>query len=832
MRWVQAEYALKGIFLGLLLYVGLQASNWEEVGRIALYMLAGLGVGMLIGISRQVADLPRLLAKPHAFLVFLILENPLFIYAGVLGGLFYGAHTETDITGAFGLIQIAISEITGEHISAAALPDSPNLFVLAIIGGILGYGFGELRTVQDSRYRLGLAIVVGATVVYAIVMWLQKFSGGSFLTEPSKRDMLGYLILLGMPFYYLLCFAGIAEESEAEIAGLCTMLGFAIYLLIPSNVPAAALLLPASIFFVYTVYVLPSLKVFKYTLRGYIYSEIGKMRPALLSFRRALQLDPQNQLASAGMDALHANIEIEKVDAATLGLLDPNRCLNRARKLLAQKPTQDQMSRAHHILNLVEKLWPKLVSHVIYYRAVAAIHNRELDKACETLTDLLNPEGWFPDDAARKTILFDAWQLVLLVHPVLKQRVGEPQLAAPGRRIEAICAVERQLAIQPNESSVVEFRKSLYEDLQEREYFEASKNGVPVDFSHRYAEEIGMRLIASPDHWQRGAQYLRMAANGQPLRRPSIFKRLSEAYAQAGETVQATRYLQFVRDCALEVSIENLPEDQRTIYFGTVKRLGDEASARDELDEAIYNYSLSTHDPSSGVPTLRALAEQYEKKKDIFNALRITEKALCHDGRDPDLLAKKDKYYYSVDPEVLRAAAKEDDNVRKYFDVNYCVKKAKGILESRTDDLEMLDWADHLMKLAAVMQPKNISALVVKARLHLRRGERTEGLTVLEDVKEMNPSGADESDAWFFTQKQLGTLYLDELNRPDLAIPCFLEYLNDVKSGGETHYQLGRAYEAVSDKTNAIKHYQMVLAYEGHPRYWDAQQAVRNIKGQ
>ena len=85
--------------------------------------------------------------------------------------------------------------------------------------------------------------------------------------------------------------------------------------------------------------------------------------------------------------------------------------------------------------------------------------------------------------------------------------------------------------------------------------------------------------------------------------------------------------------------------------------------------------------------------------------------------------------------------AKEDDNVRKYFDVNYCVKKAKEILESRTDDLEMLEWADHLMKLAMVMQPKNLSALVVKARLHLRRGERTEGLTVLEDVKEMKPSG-------------------------------------------------------------------------------------------
>ena len=158
---------------------------------------------------------------------------------------------------------------------------------MAIIGGILGYAFGECGTVpRIPGYRLGLAIAVGAAVVYAIVMWLEKFSGGSFLSNPDKRDMLGWLILLGLPFFYLLCFVGIAEESEAEIAGLCTMLGFSIYLLAPTSVPAAALLLPAAIFFVYTVYVLPSLKVFKYTLRGYIYSECGKLRPALLSFRR------------------------------------------------------------------------------------------------------------------------------------------------------------------------------------------------------------------------------------------------------------------------------------------------------------------------------------------------------------------------------------------------------------------------------------------------------------------------------------------------------------------------------------------------------------------
>jgi tetratricopeptide (TPR) repeat protein len=827
MRWVQFEYALKGLFLGLLLYTALQTQlppplpegatrggdevtqqAWEKTGHVALYMLAGLGAGLALGLLRQLGDLARILRKPHAFLVFLLLENPLLIYLGLVGGLALGAGREFD---------------PGDG--------RPNLILLSIGGAILGYGFGQLRDFKDFRYRFGLSVAVGAGVVYSLVMYLEKFHGGEFLTNPDMRQLLGFQMLLGLPFFYLLCFVGIAEESEAEIAGLCTMLGFAIYLLkFPSNMPAAGFLLPVALYFTYVVYVLPGLRVFKHTLRGFIYLQVGKLKPSLLAFRRALQLDPGNHLAHQGMDFLHANIEIEKVDAAVLGLLDPNRCLNRVRKLLAQQPAGEELKKAHHLLNLVEKLWPKLTSHVVYYRAVAAAHAKDLDKASELLTDLLNPEGWFPDDAARKTILFDAWQLVLLVHPVLRQRVGEPQLALPGRRVEAIGAVERQLAIQPGEATVLDFRQALYGGLQEREYFEAAKDGPPADFSHRYAEEIGTSLIGDPERWQRGAQYLRVAANGQPLRRPGIFKTLSEAYAKAGETLQATKYLQYVRDCAREVGVENLPDDQRTIYFATVRRLADEAAARGDIDEAIYDYSLATHAPDSGAATLRSLAEMYQRKHDIMNALRITEKGLCHDGRDADLLEKKAMYYRSVEPHDLAKAAKEDDNVRKFFDVRYCVREAKGVLDRRETDLEWLEYATHLVDLALVMQPQNLIALVQKARLHLRRGERMEGVQILEDVKEMKPSGTEETDAWFFVHKQLGKIYLDELSRPDLAIPCFVEYLNHVGSGAETLYDLGRAYEANGDRVNAIRSYNQVTAYEGHPLVWDAQQAIRRLK--
>jgi hypothetical protein len=110
MLWVQAEYALKGIFLGLLLYVGLQAPTWDVVGRIAIYMLLGLSAALVIGMLKQLADLPRLLAKPHAFIVFLLLENPLLVYSGVLGGLVYGAYTEAHISGFVSLFNLTYAD--------------------------------------------------------------------------------------------------------------------------------------------------------------------------------------------------------------------------------------------------------------------------------------------------------------------------------------------------------------------------------------------------------------------------------------------------------------------------------------------------------------------------------------------------------------------------------------------------------------------------------------------------------------------------------------------------------------------------------------------------
>ena len=72
-------------------------------------------------------------------------------------------------------------------------------------------------------------------------------------------------------------------------------------------------------------------------------------------------------------------------------------------------------------------------------------------------------------------------------------------------------------------------------------------------------------------------------------------------------------------------------------------------------------------------------------------------------------------------------------------------------------------------------------------------------MKLLEDVREMQPSGGDEREAREWTIRQLGTLYLDDYNRPDLAIECLKEFQDSEKSGARTLYDLGRAYEAKGD---------------------------------
>ena len=101
--------------------------------------------------------------------------------------------------------------------------------------------------------------------------------------------------------------------------------------------------------------------------------------------------------------------------------------------------------------------------------------------------------------------------------------------------------------------------------------------------------------------------------------------------------------------------------------------------------------------------------------------MHVTDQALVYNPKDKDLLERKDRYYYSVMPEQVRERI---ESVRAWFDFDYCLRKARSILDGRYTDVEWLDVAHHLIQLALVVKPEYRSVKVLLAKVLLRYGER------------------------------------------------------------------------------------------------------------
>jgi tetratricopeptide (TPR) repeat protein len=816
MQWLQAEYMLKGIYLGLLLFVALRARSPGTIALAAGLTLAGLAAAVGLAAFRKLREGFTARGRPFPFLLFLLLESPELVYAGTILGLTFGA------------LAICRSQEDNWLLGASALG-----------GAVLGLAFFFLRYVRDRRTRLGLSLLLGAVLLVGALIWFGQL--GSLgqqlgLTNPLEdSNLFGAQLLLGIPLFYLLTFAGREEESEIEVGAICAALGLGVGMLL--GTPTARLtayVAPVALYFLYTLFLLPRLRVFKHTVRGFSYGQIGRYRQAILSFRRALHFDPQNALAREGLWSVHRAMDLSQLarDPETLAVVDLDMCLERASALLLQRPTPEKLQEAQRLLDLVMTQRPRKAPVVHYWRAVAYTHARVFDQAAAELEQLLDPNLAVPDDAERRAILLPAWQLAARLHPELKRRVGDPQLALPGRRLEAIGAVERYLADKPEDAEVWGFKRFLYQDLTEADYEAAAtaRPGGTADFNHGYAHQLGLALIGDPGRWERGAEYLRIAARGLPAQAPSIFSHIALACQKAGKGEDAWSYYELAIRAGRAVGPRNLGDEDRQAYFAAARLLGEAALAHNHLDAAVENLLLYTECERSGIETLRTLASLYEKKGDALSALRVTEQALLYNSRDADLLERKDRYYYSVMPEDLRARL---DSIGTGFDVAYCLRKARGLLDSRNLDLDLLDWGQHLAELVRVVQPDNLTARVLVARARLRRGEKEEAVALLEEVRSPRPekfATGDDEDAWYLACKLLGEMYLYELGKPDQAVECFKTFRESAKSGADTMYKLGQAYEQLGDRIRAVKFYKHVVSYDNHPLAPEAYDALHRLQ--
>ncbi|HYV34370.1 MAG TPA: tetratricopeptide repeat protein, partial [Gemmataceae bacterium] len=622
------------------------------------------------------------------------------------------------------------------------------------------------------------------------------------------------------------------------IMAICAALGISLWILaraaLPdnTNMQFVILMVPAAIFYLYTRRILPGLRVFKHVLRGISYANVGQIRPALISLGRALQLDPNHDLAREQLWNVHRLMDFTQVvhDPDTLALINFDLCVDRAATLLlASKPKPEHLAEAYRLLDLTASQRPMMTPRCDYWRAVALTHEKQFGEAARTLERVITGEGADAGNPYRRAMLFNAWQLAVMLHPELTSRVGVPQLAVPGRRMQAIAAAERRLADNPEEAGPWELKRVLYNDLTEEEYQTHVIDGKPPDrFDHAFALQLGMGLVTDPELWRRGCEYLRIAAKGLPTQGPTIYLTIANASEKAGDTAGVWEAYETIKRIGRNVGPKNLTTEDRHTYFAVVKALAEDAAKRGDTAAAIDNYRLFTEYERAGANTYRTLADLYEQQGDAWAALHATEQGLVYDTTDKDFLARKDRYYYSVKPSELQARL---DQVRKWFDVAYCKQKARWLLDHQGEDLDLLDWSTHLADLAQIMEPSSMMVRVLRARMLRRRGETDQAIALLEEVRGSKPEkfpNNEEEEAWFQSCRLLGDMYLNI--KPDLSIACFQEYRKHGKSGADTIYKMGVAYENLADFVKARKCYETVAAYEDHPLAHEANSALHRLQ--
>jgi len=810
MNPVLREYLAKGVFLGLWSYLALVQPDAGAFARITAWGLGGLALGLTAGFGLQLRRGYRPRANPAGFLLLVLLDSPYFIYLGLIGGFAWGVFTETDA------------------------PDGRTwLAVYAVAAGaVVGFGLYQLRQVRDWFSRFALGLVLGGVCTYLAIHFIGEVPT---LDGAAPQRQFGIYLLLGLPFFYLLTLAGEAEESEVEIAAVCAAAGTGLYLLrldskLPENFDKLIFLIPAVAYFVYSTKLLPALRTFKHNLRGYGYLSLGRYREALVSFGRTLELDRRNRLAADGVRQLMESLDTRTLDDATARLLPVEYCLETVTNALvgATPPTEKSRDDALRMLDIVARQRPDLTPRVRYLRAVGLTHARQFDAAAAELAVVLDPAS--SPGPARDGVLFPAWDLALRVHPELVARLGPAELARPGRRLAAIAAVERHLAGQPEDPAGVALKRELYATLEEAEVLASSAVPAPEAFNYDYVEQLGQALIgdADPAQVERGLAYLRVAGRGSPSRGPVIFRQLADAATRLGRADEAAGYLGQIKRSGLNAGPGKLNAEDKAIYTDALMRLVEAAVARGDAAGAVDDMRLYVEAGHENANTLRRLAEFYAAGGDELNALLIAERGLLYAKADPDLLAKKDSYYYSVSLERIRGVR---DKVVTWFDVPYLVKRSKQVADQKEVDPETLDYGLHFARLARIVAPKSHAAMLNEARLLLRKGDRDGGLGILEDVREQPRGSGDEEDAWFIAVRLLGDLYLDELDRPDLAVGCYSAFREYQKSGADTLFLLGKAHEKSGNVTAAIKCYEAVSMYPQHPRFYEAAESARRLKG-
>ena len=401
--------------------------------------------------------------------------------------------------------------------------------------------------------------------------------------------------------------------------------------------------------------------------------------------------------------------------------------------------------------------------------------------------------------------------------------------------MEAIYAVEKHLADEPQRRRASSpLKKLLYADLTDAEYDAgAGGEGIAAPYvDHAYLQHLGLALINDDAHWQRGGEYLRLAARGLPNHSVTLFVQIAQAQQRVGQLDEARHNFELAKRAGHGVGQKNLEDAQRQAYFATVKYLGEDALARGDIDAAIENFRFYSE---SGARRHRDAAHPGRALRAARRPARRRPRhrpgaAVQRRRQGP---ARTQGSLLLLDP-ARRPPAPGSSSSRPASTWSTASHQARQILERYTD-LEWLDVAGHLARLVLVVKPGEPRPPgCCSSRVLLRLGERDQAIALLQETRgpqkpEKFASGDDE-EAWFQACQLLGDLYL-EIGKPDLAVPCLNDFRKSSKSGARTLFKLGQAFEQLGEVPKAKRCYEQVTAYEGNPLAPEAYDALSRLQG-